>query len=202
MLGLACQAAQTQHRVVGWVLSVVSNPKTPLCSLKITQLKNPYKETSPWHFNTIFGALCIINNPLACVWEQRELPAGVLKAENLSAFLPGHTHKLTFKQGAAGWATDVSPKLKGWLYILQEVPPSIKRPFSIYSLDLSLEWTATRFSLDPFKFHLWSGNVALHFLFTKVGTVQRTADWTPFDLSFPCSTAVLCHTVRVWSSLT
>lgn len=117
----------------------------------MTQLKNPYKETASWHFNTVFDALCIINNLLACVWEQRELPAGVLKAENLSAVLPGHTHKLTFKQGAAGWTTDVSPELKGWLYILQEVPPSIKRPFSIYSLDLSREWTATIFSLDPFE---------------------------------------------------
>lgn len=40
-------------------------------------------------------------------------------------------------------------KAKRWLYILQEVPPSIKQPFSVYSLDLSLEWTVTKFSLDP-----------------------------------------------------
>lgn len=139
------RAKQRKSTQSGWLRAQYGlQSQDPSLLTRNYQPKKPYKETAPWRFNTIFHALCIINNHLVCVWEQRELPAGVLKAENLSTALPGHTHKLTFKQGAAGWTTDVSPKQKGWLYILQEVPPSIRRPFSIYSLELSLEWTATK----------------------------------------------------------
>lgn len=58
----------------------------------------------------------------------------MLKSDDLSALLPGHTHQLTFKEAAGGPMTDVSPKQMGRLYIITKVHSSIKCQISIYAL--------------------------------------------------------------------